>query len=168
MGKIVVVLCLFMAVGLGGSVANTPQGEVVLTSLSNPVYPRLAEQARVAGDVELNLSVRADGTVESTDVISGPVMLRQAALESVHQSRFECRECNENVTSYRMVYTFQTVPPEYGPGCVLKVDPAYPQVIQSQNHVTLIDQPAGICDPIGTITRVRSIKCLFLWRCGHR
>jgi TonB family protein len=159
---------LLFIIGFGGSVANTPQGEVVLTSLSNPAYPRLAEQARVAGDVEVRLSVRADGSVESAEVISGPAMLKQAVLESVHRSHFECRECGENVTSYRMVYTFQTVPQQYGPGCEVIVDPTYPQVIQSQNHVTVIDQLAGICDPMGTITKVRSVKCFYLWKCGHR
>jgi TonB family protein len=160
--------CLLIIVGFGGGNANTPQREVVLISLANPVYPRLAMQARVAGDVEVELSVRSDGTIESADVVSGPPMLKQAALDSVHQSHFECRECGENATSYRMVYTFQTLPPQYGPHCEVIVDPTYPQVIQSQNHVTVIDQPIGPCDLGSDITKVRSMRCLFLWKCGRR
>ena len=71
--KMTLLLCSLTFLGLGGGDSNTPQGEVVLTSLSNPVYPQLAKAARVAGDVELNLNVRANGTVESADVISGPI-----------------------------------------------------------------------------------------------
>jgi TonB family protein len=145
------------------------QNEVVLTKLSNPVYPQLAKQARVAGDVELKLNVRADGTVESADVISGPGMLRQAALDSARQSQFNCRQCSEDVNSYRLVYTFQLVATEFNGNCEVKLDPTatYPKVLQSMNNVTLIDHSIGLCDPGVTITKVRSAKCLYLWKCGH-
>ncbi len=161
-------LCLVSVLVAGESRSGSPQSEVVLTSLANPVYPRLAKIARIAGDVELKLSIRADGTVESADMISGPAMLKQPVLDSVRESRFECRECSENVTSYRMVYTFQLAPVEYGPNCEVKVDATYPQVSHSQDHVTIIDQVGGICDPAETISKVRSAKCLYLWRCGRR
>ena len=40
---------------------SVAQGEVVLTKLANPLYPQLARQTRIAGDVELLLEVRDDG-----------------------------------------------------------------------------------------------------------
>jgi len=166
MSKTALLLCLLTIIGLREVSSEPTQSDVVLTSLANPVYPQLAKQARVAGDVELNLSVREDGTLESAEVISGPIMLRQAALDSVHQSHFECRECGENPISYRIVYSFQLAAPEYGTGCVLKLGATYPQFIQEQNHIIVIDQAAGIRDPLGHVTRARSVKCLFLWRCG--
>src|SRR5580704_1862454 len=93
-----VICCLAVLVALpcqlpesmdrSGSVSNIPQVEVVLIKLSEPVYPGLARQARIAGNVALTVGVRKDGTVESADVISGPGMLRQAALDSVRQSQF--------------------------------------------------------------------------------
>jgi hypothetical protein len=149
----------------GDSGSNKPQNGVVLTNLSKPVYPKLARQAHIAGDVEMRISVRRNGILESADVISGPPMLRQPALTSAQLSQFGCRECGEDVSSYLLVYTFQLVPPEFGANCEVIADARYPQVNQSQNHVTLIDQSVGICDPV--VKNVRSVKCLYLWRCGH-
>jgi hypothetical protein len=41
--------------------AGTQQTGVVLVKLSPPVYPPLARQARIMGDVEIQLSIRKDG-----------------------------------------------------------------------------------------------------------
>jgi|ERR1019366_3899496 TonB family protein len=167
--RLAVLLCLLTALFGVVDRSSIPQSEVVLTSLSNPVYPRLAKQARVAGDVELRIAVRQDGTVESADVITGPAMLIQAALDSARQSHFSCRRCSEDVNLYRLVYTFQLVDTEYDANCEVKPDPTttYPKVVQSQNNVTVTDYSIGTCDPRVTITKFRSAKCLYLWNCGH-
>jgi len=153
--------------------SNTPQEGVLVTKLSPPVYPQLALQARITGGVELMLDIRPNGSIASAVVVSGHPLLKQAALESAQQTLFECRNCTEGLRSYRLLYTFQLGPTEY---CAEtsnsskrdQQEPPYPRVSQSQNHVTLVDQPVGTCDPAFTITRkkVRSAKCLYLWRCG--
>jgi len=61
----------------GGS--SSPEQSVVLTKLVQPVYPPVAKQTRVTGDVELTLEVRADGSLESAIVVSGHPLLKQAA-----------------------------------------------------------------------------------------
>src|SRR6266550_5105408 len=151
-----------------------PEG-VVLTEMSRPSYPPLARQVRISGDVDLMLRIRQDGSIESAVLISGHPLLAQTALDSAQHSRFECRKCSETVTSLRLVYTFQLVgpnscctptkdgPKENQPGEQI------PRVTQSLNHVTVIDQTACICDGIpdvGDFRKVRSAKCLYLWRCG--
>lgn len=145
---------------------------VVLTELSRPSYPPLARQTRISGDVDLMLHIRQDGSIESAVVSSGHPLLAQTALDSAQHSRFECRKCSETVTSLRLVYTFQLagpnsccsptkdVPKESQPGEQI------PHVTQSLNHVTVIDQTACICDPALDVRKVRSLKCLYLWRCG--
>jgi TonB family protein len=149
------------------------QESVVLIRLFQPIYPPLARQTRITGDVELILEVKTDGSLESASVLSGHPLLKQAALDSAQRSQFECRDCTERVRSFHMFYSFQLGPTRY---CAEasetskddeKKEP-YPRVIQSQNHVTVIDQPVGTCDPVFTVTRtkVRSAKCLYLWRCG--
>jgi len=153
--------------------SNSPQTAVILTKLSPSAYPPLALRARIAGEVELMLDVRPNGSIASAIVVSGHPLLKQAALESAQQSQFECRNCIEVVRSYRLLYTFQLGPTKY---CAETSDAAksnqqeqpYPRVTQSQDHVTVIDQPEGTCDPVVTITgkKVRSAKCLYLWRCG--
>jgi TonB family protein len=149
------------------------QGSVVLNKLFQPVYPPLARQTRITGDVELILEVRTDGRLESASVASGHPLLKQAALDSAQHSQFECRNCTEGVRSFHMLYSFQLGPTRNCTETSVtskgdeKEEP-YPQVIQSQNHVTVIDQPVGTCDLAFTVarTKIRSAKCLYLWRCG--
>ncbi len=151
---------------------ETPQNGVVLTKLSQPVYPPLARQTRITGDVDLWLKVRPDGSVESATVVSGHPLLKQAALDSAQNSQFECRKCDEEAMSLRLVYTFQLVGPESC--CTATEDSSkniqpgqqIPRVIQSQNHVTVVDQPVCFCDPAADVRKVRALKCLYLWRCA--
>lgn len=82
----------------------TPQA--VLTKLSPPVYPPLARQARIMGDVKVQVLIRKDGSVASAEVVSGHPMLKQAALESAQKSEFECKACDDRGTSYSLTFTF--------------------------------------------------------------
>jgi TonB family protein len=151
-----------------GATSVQTQENVVLSELFKPVYPPLARQARITGDVELVLQIKKDGSVQSVDVVKGHPLLKQAALDSAQQSRFECRTCGETV-SYRMVFTFQLLGSESC--CKAEADSnakengPIPRVLQSGKHVTVIDQPTCICDPAAYV-RVRSVKCLYLWKCG--
>ena len=81
------------------------KGEVVLTSLSKPTFSPLARQANVEGDVIVDVTVRQDGTADAT-VVKGHPLLKQAALDSATQSRFECRACSAPL-SYTLIYTFK-------------------------------------------------------------
>jgi TonB family protein len=169
------VVMLFAARESLAQTARSPDAEdqgVVLTNLSPPIYPPLAKQAHITGDVILELSVGQDGRLESVAVVSGHPLLQQAALDSVKQSRFECRNCTEGVTSQQIVYSFQLDPME---SCVqTPITPdtdqhneSYPHVIQSANHVIVIDQPIRTCDvETFSVKKVRAAHCLYLWRCG--
>jgi protein TonB len=57
-------------------------------SKTSPVYPPLARSARVAGTVVLHASISKTGAIENLNVISGPVMLRQSALDAVKTWRY--------------------------------------------------------------------------------
>jgi TonB family protein len=153
--------------------SKTTQESVVITKLFPPVYPPLAKQTRISGDVELILEVRADGRLESATVVSGHPLLKQAALDSAEGSQFDCRICTQGVRSFQMLYSFQLGPTSYCAEASKtssrdQKEEHYPRVVQTQNHVTVIDQPVGTCDLAFTITRtrVRSAKCLYLWKCG--
>jgi TonB family protein len=75
-------------------------------NLSPPVYPPLARQARIGGDVVLQIGVRPDGSVASAEVISGHAMLKPAALDSARKSTFPRQEGSEATTFYSLTYTF--------------------------------------------------------------
>jgi TonB family protein len=109
------------------------QPAAVLVKLFPLTYPPLARQARIMGDVMVQLKILKDGTVESAEIVSGPAMLKQAALDSAQKSTYECQNCGDSVTTYLLTYTFGFR--EDGPDCSVK--------------------------------RLRSAKCLGLWRCGR-
>jgi Gram-negative bacterial TonB protein C-terminal len=148
--------------------ANLPP-DAVFVSLSPPPYPVIARTAHIAGLVTLKIGVRQDGTVASAEMVSGPPLLERAAIQSATASRFECRSCSDEVTFYSLVYSFELVPtddcslPDGPPG-----DPGK-GVRYSGNRVTVSDFVAPTCDPSGIVVafKVRSAKCLYLWKCGR-
>src|ERR1700752_1883985 len=84
--------------------SDVAKGEVALATLSKPLFSPLARQANVEGEVIVDVTVRPDGSTEAR-VVKGHPLLRQAALDSAMQSRFECRVCSAPL-SYTLVYTF--------------------------------------------------------------
>jgi protein TonB len=58
--------------------------------LSSPhvVYPPSAKQLNVQGSVSLVLTIDADGNVSAAKALSGPLLLRQGAVESVKQWKY--------------------------------------------------------------------------------
>ena len=50
-----------------------------------PIYPPLAKQARISGEVRLEAVISREGTVESLQVLSGHPLLVPAALDAVRQ-----------------------------------------------------------------------------------
>lgn len=180
-GKFVFVLApVLLSSGSDGvSLAqNSPSsGEqigVVLSKLSLPVYPHVARLAHISGDVDLKLEIRQDGVIESVTVVSGHPLLKQAALNSVQQSQFDCRKCIEPVTAYRVVYTFKL---EGESECSPKdtrsnerpKEQAYPGVSDAEHRVTVVGLDVCIVDPAVTVTwKTRSVKCLYLWKCGSQ
>ena len=152
--------------------ADVQPESVVLTELSRLSYPPLARQTRITGEVDLMLGIRRDGSIESAEVTSGHPLLAQTALDGAKRSRFECKKCSEAVTFLRLVFVFQLVDPDSC--CTPTKDSSketqgeqIPRVTQSLNRVTVVDQPPCICDPASDkVRKVRSAKCLYLWRCG--
>jgi len=150
------------------SPSDGPQNGVVLTKLAQPVYPPLARQLRVTGDVALMLSVRQDGRVESAALESGHPLLAEAALTSVRQSQFECRGCSQEATPYRLVYTFNLdsdcpCPPRDSDSKNADKQQFYPRVTEAEHRVDIVDLVTCICDS-WPIKKLRSWKCLYLWK----
>jgi protein TonB len=60
----------------------------LLVQKTAPVYPPIARSARVSGTVVIQATISKSGTIENSRAISGPAMLRQAALDAVKTWRF--------------------------------------------------------------------------------
>lgn len=73
--------------------AHGPIGGMVqqprLVRATLPVYPQLAKSSRVGGDVVVDALIDAAGRVTTLKVISGPVLLQQAAMDTVRQWKYE-------------------------------------------------------------------------------
>jgi protein TonB len=60
-----------------------------LVKIVNPIYPKLAAKARVVGTVVLEATLSTDGSVEEIRVVSGHMLLVEAAIECVRQWKYE-------------------------------------------------------------------------------
>ncbi len=133
---------------------EAPRFDVVLNNVYLPVYPPLARQARIMGDVKILVGVRQDGSVASTEVVSGHPMLKQAALESAQKSTFLCRECKGAVTLFTVTYTFGTRVDSEDPDCggstgrrpakCFGLPARKPAVGQTLDHVMILVDPVWI------------------------
>jgi protein TonB len=54
-----------------------------------PQYPAIAKAARIQGTVVLQATISKAGTIQNLRVISGPLMLQQAALDAVRSWRYK-------------------------------------------------------------------------------
>jgi TonB family protein len=130
---------------------EVPRFDVVLNNVYSPVYPPLARQARIMGDVKILVGVRQNGSVASADVVSGHAMLKQAALDSAQKSTFLCRECRDAVTLFTVTYTFGMRIDSAEPDCscatrrraakCLVVPVRKPAVGQTLDHVIILADP---------------------------
>jgi protein TonB len=63
-----------------------------------PVYPAIAKSAHVSGTVELHATISKNGTIKDLHVVSGPAMLRQAAVDAVRNWRYKPYRLNNEPT----------------------------------------------------------------------
>jgi len=170
MKKLAVCLLLIEALAATGAQDlpsdNAPQMEPGITKLPPPTYPAMARAAHVWGPVELNITIHQDGTVDSAEVVSGPPMLRAAAVESAKRTQFECAGSPSPSRTFRVVFNYELTATYY---CG-EPDRSQPRISQSAGTVTVAGEAAGTCDPEGTVgkVRARSAKCLYLWKCSWR
>ncbi len=59
-----------------------------------PVYPPAAKAARLSGTVEVHATISKDGTIRDLQAVSGPEVLRQAAVDAVRTWRYKPYELN--------------------------------------------------------------------------
>ena len=75
---------------LGGSMpSNKVTRAAKVISSVRPVYPVVAKQSNAQGRVVVSVDIDASGKVSGARAISGPVLLRQAAIDSVKQWKYE-------------------------------------------------------------------------------
>jgi protein TonB len=70
---------------------NVSQGVMAgnILNKTQPQYPAIAKAARIQGTVVLQATISKTGTIEGLQVISGPPMLQQAAMDAVRSWRYK-------------------------------------------------------------------------------
>ena len=72
-----------------------------------PVYPAIARQANVEGNVVVRVVIDKAGNVSDVHAISGPPLLRQAAVDALRQRKYEPSRLNGQPISIEMLVTIQ-------------------------------------------------------------
>lgn len=160
---IAVIFLWFGSLCLGQSGASEEREPVSVIQLPPPDYPPMALAARVTGEVRLRIVLNPDGTPQSAEAENGPPMLLEQAVELVRKARFACEQCDKtNSLEITMRFEFgKSICPDQ------PRDPNYPHASATGSVITIATQPFMLCDPAASIgVRIRSIRCLYLWRCA--
>jgi len=81
--------------------------EAKLISSTRPVYPQLAKQSNVEGDVLVAVEIDASGIVTGAKATAGPVFLRQAAVDAVRNWKYEPATLNGKPASTQITVKIQ-------------------------------------------------------------
>jgi TonB family protein len=74
-----------------------------LLSAATPVYPLTARAEKIQGDVSVDLLIDETGKVASMDVLSGPTLLRKAALDALRARKYSPAMLDGKPTSTHIV-----------------------------------------------------------------
>ncbi|MFZ0910108.1 MAG: TonB family protein [Candidatus Acidiferrales bacterium] len=72
-----------------------------------PVYPVLAKQANIQGDVKIDATIDPSGHVAKMKIISGPMLLQQAAMTAVRQWKYAPSTLDGKPVSSQLVITVE-------------------------------------------------------------
>ncbi len=72
-----------------------------------PIYPSMAKSQHVSGNVQIDALIDADGNVSAMKVLSGPALLRESALASLKQWKYQPAELDGKPTSMHLTVTLQ-------------------------------------------------------------
>jgi TonB family protein len=78
-----------------------------LISSVPPVYPQLAKNQRLSGDVTIDALIDVHGNVSAMKVISGPALLHQAAMDALRQWKYQSATLNGLATPMHLTVTLQ-------------------------------------------------------------
>ena len=89
-------------VKIGGQVK-----EPKLVSYVSPVYPQVAKESGVEGDVVIRTTIDKTGHVTATQVVSGPSMLRQPAVNALRRWKYEPSKLDGQPVSVQVLVTMK-------------------------------------------------------------
>lgn len=98
------VLLLFVGLAFG---QERSEPRLAVQEHGKAIYPPLAKQAWIEGQVRLRVEINEVGKVERTKMISGHPMLEKAANELVKTIKFSCDNCLKESRAFDYVIEFR-------------------------------------------------------------
>lgn len=95
--RIIVGVVVLLGLCVAQSIPDLTQEEAIarLTNRVAPVYPPLARQARIQGEVVIRFTISEEGVTTNIRLVSGHPLLSPAALDAVKQWRFRPYEVDD-------------------------------------------------------------------------
>jgi protein TonB len=90
------------ALPVGGDVKSAK-----LVASVPPVYPLLAKNQHVSGDVRIDALIDATGHVTTMKIVSGPTLLHQAAMDALRQWKYQPASLNGSAVPMHLTVTIQ-------------------------------------------------------------
>lgn len=72
-----------------------------------PNYPAFARTQRISGDVKIDALIDATGKVTTMKVVSGPTLLHQAAMDALHQWKYQPATLDGKAVAMHLTVTIQ-------------------------------------------------------------
>ena len=91
MGRYAAILVMLLTFGVIASAeirVATPDAMKNVVKKTAPDYPAIAKQLKVAGHVEVDVTIDADGNVENVKIVSGNAMLTPSVVTAVKKWKF--------------------------------------------------------------------------------
>lgn len=89
---------------------SSSEGMKAAVSRPAPAYSAIARQMQVAGRVEVEATIAADGSVESVRPVTGNPLLTQSAVQAVQKWKFTPFTANGEPTKAVMMLAFEFKP----------------------------------------------------------
>jgi len=134
-----IALALLLIANPGGAICQEAAPTLTWLRTQYPVYPQMARIAHIQGAVTVVIEVHPDGVVVLQNAVGHPILV-QAAKDAIQHSALKCNGCEQEAQTFVVVYKFKIE------------DPPPP--------------PAPAPPPPKAPQKARSIRCLYLWRCG--
>lgn len=153
------ILLLLLLVAQGTS---RPNPSLVWENFHAPEYPRDAQIAHIAGTVKIEFTIGRNGVI-TIGKSTGHPLLVPAAEKGVKASKFSCKDCEDNTEALAVVFDFSIANHDCREA---EMNPPYTAKLDSNGHVSIIAEPVCTSDPVVKTVHKRSLRCLYLWKCG--
>jgi TonB family protein len=130
-----------------------------------PVYPRVAQLARIQGRAQIEIRLEPDGKVSIVSSSGDHGLLVESAMQALERSQLSCDHCNGESGLFTIDFDYKLVARPSARPCSNNESSA---VLDSANHISVFTKMPCIYTYGLIVQKVRGPKCLYLWKCAYR